>query len=246
MKRVRSSSDLEAFAEIPKDVLECVLMRVKFRDWKTLSLVCKKFYEVTRRKRCIQRWFWKYNYAILKMSWFPDIRAIAVSDYHQLHGLCVESVKLRNVREIPSDFVWPSSVKQIAFNDYFWNYPLHPLPAKLEKLYVKGIEFNHTLEQLPSTLRVLQVHSSHIGNVNMLPDTIEHLFILNGGSKITKFPAQLKSLSIRSIDNVGVKLPDSLDWLKIRDAQQQIHRRVNLTNTKRFKFLQIGNIIIKQ
>jgi hypothetical protein len=253
MKRVRSSNDLEAFADIPGDVLECVLCETSLEDWKNLSLVCKRFYEVTRRKRCIQQWRWCITdttyFEIRQKPWFTSINAISVLDYCmitllELSGLEIYSVLVPNNCVYPRNFEWPKTVKSLVIGGVRDNYILPTLPDTLERLTIISIHFNQPFTTFPPNLKSLRIDSSNFDqNLDHLPDTLKELYIIYAHTKITKFPPRLKYLNIRSAEYIGTSLSKQLKSLKLLQISPEVPMTVNLVS--RFITVQIGNITIK-
>jgi hypothetical protein len=255
MKRVLDE-DFE-INDIPADVMECILMRVCLADWRNLSLVSKKFYNASRRKRCIQRWNWfvsdKNYFQISKLSWFLDITSVCITKYTTipllvLHGLVLVAIELRDA-DLPIDSVeWPTSMTELTIytkNGFGWNFPIQEfLPRNLKKLFVMSFKFNQPLDALPTQLICLQLTSNcYIHTLDNLPKTLRTLIVDNADVILRTLPDGLLALYLKNLNCLRTNLPTSLQKLIIKEFTD-ISFSITREKHKSLKRLEIGNIKI--
>lgn len=258
MKRGLDESDLAISGDdITADVIECILLRVPISEWCNLSLVSKKFYTASRRKRCIQRWQWKINdenyFQISKLSWFLDITSVCITNYMtipllELHGLGLIAIELDDA-DLPIDSIkWPTTMTELTISTgdgFGWNFPIQEyLPKKLKRLFVMSSKFNQPLDALPEQLEILQLTSTcYSHTLDKLPKTIRTLIVDDTDVILRDLPDGLLVLYLKNMNCLRTKLPHSLQKLIFKEFDNTKHvvTRKKHINLKR---LEIGNIKI--
>jgi hypothetical protein len=237
----RGLSDEAAISDLSNvsiDVIECIMRVMSCDEVCNLSMVCKRFYEASRRKSVVSRWMWdltcKGSYVGLKdFYWFNRIEGVKVGTVNMLKtltalGLCLTYVlfgcKFTDHFDHPN--LWPKTIETIEIFSILWNYPIAGLlPSNLTKLSIDSNNFNQPLRLLPPRLKVLDITSYLFGyKFDEIPDTITHLKITLTGrqpfdlSTISRYPSSLISLDVsdgwNSVPNFAA-LPKTLKTLSI-------------------------------
>lgn len=220
MKRVAeevfSPTDL---SNVSVDVIECIMSVMRKDDVDNMSLVCKRFYDASRRRRIIKRWMWcidsTYVYLELRaVPWFRFIIVVKLCSIQMMlllnaHGLKITQIRFNNnfAESFDNKNMWPASLKVISIVDgEHWNYPIeNRLPDGLKKLQISSKYFCQPLRGLPPNLKVLYIKSQVKipSSFDNLPDSIEDLTLTPGRGKITRLPSSLGVLDLSDNGWVG-------------------------------------------
>ena len=128
--------------------------------------------------------------------------------------------------------------KQVGFGPEF-NQKLDCLPDGVKKLS-PGLKFNYDLNNLPSTITHLFIMNvNYCGNINFLPESLKVL-VLNGQHKIEKFEnlPNVKYLEVYYLPIIK-NLPDSIECLILKCNANLKSYGLNGINQTQFEIINL-------
>jgi len=165
----------------------------------------------------------KFNMSNVKISFLP-IYKLLNNDYYLPNGL--KKLYILNNSSSPKITIidnLPNDLKKLKLSNI--NSKLENLPSSLEVLELLGV-CNSCLDYLPSSLKTLIIQSNYRGNLDNLP-SLKNLFLLSEyTNNLKNLPSGLKFLHINSQANIEIKLPQKIECVKYPEDNNWLRRKL--------------------